>query len=367
VTSDLRVSDLHVAYGSHEVLNGLSLEVASGTFGAILGPSGCGKTTLLRAISGFERPSRGTIDIGGTVVDDGRRHVPPERRAIGYVPQEGGLFPHLTVGQNVGFGVRGRRRRRATVAELLDRVGLAAVAAKYPHQLSGGQQQRVALARALAVQPRLVLLDEPFAALDDTLRVALREEVKAILRDADATAVLVTHDQDEALSLADTVAVVRDGVVAQQATPQVLYASPLDEDLATLVGDANLLDGEVVGRRVTTCLGVHDVAPGAAAPEGLVTVLVRPEQVVDAGEGDEQVVRAVIESTSFHGHDALVRVAPESPTGAPTLVARMPGRSARTVGEVVTMRVVGPVWVWARRTKERPAAPDAGAQVRGQR
>ena len=208
---------------------------------AILGPSGSGKTTLLRLLAGFERADAGTIMIGDVVVDGPGVHAAPERRRIGYVPQEGGLFPHLTVAGNVGFGLAARERRGGKVASMLETVGLGGFGKRYPHQLSGGQQQRVALARALAIEPAVVLLDEPFASLDAHLRASVRADVQEIFRRGGTTAVLVTHDQDEALSVADRVAL-RDGKIAQCATPEDLYRLR-DPELASFIGEANLLEG----------------------------------------------------------------------------------------------------------------------------
>ena len=205
------VTGLHKAFGAHPVLTGVDLEVPAGSLTAILGPSGSGKTTLLRLLAGFERADAGTISIGDSLVDGPGVYVAPERRRIGYVPQEGSLFPHLTVEANVGFGLAARDRRAGRAASMLEMVGLAGLGRRYPHQLSGGQQQRVALARALAIQPAVVLLDEPFASLDAHLRASVRADVQDIFRRAGTTAVLVTHDQDEALSVADRVAALRDG------------------------------------------------------------------------------------------------------------------------------------------------------------
>ncbi len=252
-----------------------------GSLTAILGPSGSGKTTLLRVVAGFERADRGTVTLGGVVVDDGRHLVPPDRRRIGYVPQEGALFPHLTVARNVTFGMDRGARRSGAADELLAMVGMAGLGRRYPHQLSGGQQQRVALARALAVRPRLVLLDEPFSSLDASLRASVRADVRDVLRRAGTTAVLVTHDQDEALSWADHVAIIRDGRIGQFDTPHDVYGRPVDPDLARFLGDANLLAGVADGRSVRTVMGVLPIADGAPAPApgAAMVVLVRPEQV----------------------------------------------------------------------------------------
>ena len=226
------VRGVHKSYGDHRVLRGVDLTIETGSLTAILGASGSGKTTLLRILAGFERADSGTITMGDRVVDDGHRHLAPERRRVGYVPQEGALFPHLSVAGNVAFGLDRAARRGERVSELLELVGLGDLGHRYPHQLSGGQQQRVALARALAINPAIVLLDEPFSSLDAALRASVRADVVTALRTAGATALLVTHDQDEALSMADRVAVLRDGVIAQIGAPQQLYDRPADVDLA---------------------------------------------------------------------------------------------------------------------------------------
>src|SRR5579863_8267098 len=259
------VSGLHKAFGAQPVLTGVDLEVPAGSLTAILGPSGSGKTTLLRLLAGIERADAGTITIGGAVVDGPGAYVPPERRRIGYVPQEGGLFPHLSVAANVGFGLPSRDRRGSRVTTMLDLVGLGGMGKRYPHQLSGGQQQRVALARALAIEPAVVLLDEPFASLDAHLRASVRADVQQIFRAAGTTAVLVTHDQDEALAIADRVAVLRDGRIAQYSAPAELYSRPVDSGLARFVGDANLLDGIRRAGLVDTVLGQLPVDSGHRA------------------------------------------------------------------------------------------------------
>ena len=264
--TQLTVTGLDKAFGRHRVLSGLDLGVAEGSLTAILGPSGSGKTTLLRILAGFERADAGTVRIGAAVADGPGAFLPAERRRIGYVPQEGSLFPHLTVEANIGFGLkRSERRRRdrpGRTADLLDAVGLRGFARHYPHQLSGGQQQRVALARALAIQPEIVLLDEPFASLDAHLRASVRADVQRLLKEAGTTTVLVTHDQDEALSTADFVAVLRAGRIAQCAAPQELYRRPVDADMAAFIGDANLVPGVLNGASVETLFGRLPVEPG---------------------------------------------------------------------------------------------------------
>jgi iron(III) transport system ATP-binding protein len=266
--TQLTMAGVHKTFGDHPVLTGLDLEVPPGSLTAILGPSGSGKTTLLRVLAGFERADAGTVTIGGCLVDSPGVHVPPERRRIGYVPQEGSLFPHLTVAANVGFGLRARQRRGPAIAELLEAVGLAGLGDRYPHQLSGGQQQRVALARALAIRPQVVLLDEPFGSLDAHLRASVRADVARLLAETHTTGVLVTHDQDEALSTADRVAVLRDGRIAQCAPPQELYDRPADADIARFIGDANLIEGTLDDGTVDTILGRLRVEPPAPVSPG---------------------------------------------------------------------------------------------------
>lgn len=353
--SDLSSRGVYKAFGSQAVLTGLDLEVPAGSFTAVLGPSGSGKTTLLRILAGFERPDRGTVAIGGMTVDDSRHHVPPEKRRIGYVAQEANLFPHLSVEANIAFGVRRRRHQSDRIAELLDALGLSSLTARYPHQLSGGQQQRVAVARALAVEPSLVLLDEPFASLDPTLRGAVRADIHTILREAGATTILVTHDQDEALSMADQVAVIRDGVIAQLATPHELYVHPADSELARFVGEANLIEGTAGNGTIDTSLGVLAVLGQARAEPGqAMTVLVRPEQVrIDHGAAPEGAPARVV-STEYYGHDAVVRLAPLSSSLPALIVARVMGDSPFVSGQQVTLSVGTPVKAWPRDAGDAP-------------
>jgi iron(III) transport system ATP-binding protein len=293
----LAVAGLDKRFGAHQVLTGLDLDVPTGSLTAILGPSGSGKTTLLRVLAGFEHADAGTVRIGSALADGPGVFLPPERRRIGYVPQEGSLFPHLTVAANVTFGLSrrkwGRDRRARRCADLLEAVGLGGLDKRYPHQLSGGQQQRVALARALAIEPEVVLLDEPFASLDANLRASVRADVQQLLKESGTTSVLVTHDQDEALSTADRVAVLRDGAIAQCDAPQELYSRPVDADMARFIGEANLIPGILNGSSVQTLLGVLAVTgadagedgPAGAARNGSAgpghrpaMVLIRPEQ-----------------------------------------------------------------------------------------
>jgi iron(III) transport system ATP-binding protein len=335
--SSLTVHQVTKSFGSTPVLTGIDLTVPSRSLTALLGPSGCGKTTLLRLIAGFEEPDTGTIMLGGTTVAGGGRPVAARRRGIGFVPQEGGLFPHLTVAGNVSFGLpRAERRDRRRVGDLLTLVGLdVALADRHPHQLSGGQQQRVALARALAPQPSLVLLDEPFSSLDATLREETRREVAAVLRATGATAVLVTHDQAEALSMADQVAVMRGGRLVQLADPQTLYRHPVDLDTAAFVGDAVVLDADVRAGQAHCALGVLPVPAGCA--DGPARVLLRPEQL-RLGMPGPDLPQGRVRSVDFYGHDA--RVVLELPGGR-QVAARLDGADLPSEGERVGVSVTG--------------------------
>ena len=345
------------AFGGLSVLSGVDLEVPSGSFTAILGPSGSGKTTLLRIIAGFERPDAGEVRLGQRVVDDADHgFVPCERRRIGYVPQEGALFPHLNVGRNVAFGLAREDRHGTRVAELLELVGLSGMARRYPHQLSGGQQQRVALARALAPGPDIVLLDEPFSSLDASLRASVRADVHDVLRLSGATSILVTHDQDEALSMADQVAILRGGVIAQINTPSGLYRLPRDAELAQFLGEANLVEGTASGTMVLTALGQLEMAPGPAVDtpgrgrgngrlaNGPVRVMVRPEQLI-LDEAGARGVPSVVRSYEYFGHDAVVRIQPEI-AGLTELVVRITGAEPLVPGTRVSVSVHGAVVVW---------------------
>jgi iron(III) transport system ATP-binding protein len=349
----LVISGLHKAFGPHPVLTDLELEVAPGSLTAILGPSGSGKTTLLRILAGFEQADAGTVTIGDTVVDSDAIHVAPERRRIGYVPQEGSLFPHLTVAANVGFGLPPRQRLGQRTADLLAAVGLADLGKRYPHELSGGQQQRVALARALAIEPAVVLLDEPFASLDAHLRASIRADVQQIFKDSGTTALLVTHDQDEALAIADRVAVLRNGRIAQYSPPQDLYSRPIDSDLARFIGDANLLDGIRHADTVDTTLGTLPTETTSAPAEPqLVTVLIRPEHIeltpadAHASNGSGPLGRVL--DCEYYGHDAILRVRLEDGGESSPITVRTIGDHKLPPGTLVSLQVKGPARTWPR-------------------
>lgn len=306
--------DVHKSFGDVAAARGVSLALEAGAVTALVGPSGCGKTTTLRMVAGFDSPDRGEIRIGGRLVAGaGGVAVPPERRRVGMVFQQLALFPHLDVGGNIAYGLgrAGRAERRARVAELLELVGLVGYERRRPHELSGGQAQRVALARALGPRPDVVLLDEPFSSLDVTLRAGVRAEVRRILRAAGATALLVTHDQEEALSLGDQVAVMLDGRIAQVGSPDEVYRRPVDLHVAGFLGAANLFEGEVRNGIISTPLGQVRLAGGTSA--GPVTALVRPEDldleaIATGDDNSDAGAIGIVAEVEYYGHDQLVVV-----------------------------------------------------------
>ncbi|MBE2268959.1 MAG: ABC transporter ATP-binding protein [Anaerolinea sp.] len=330
----LECRDLTKHYGATPVLHGVSLTVRAGAITALLGPSGCGKTTTLRLIAGFEFPDSGTITIKGRVVADSRARIPAEDRRVGMVFQEYALFPHLSVGDNIGFGLKGAAgTKKARIDEMLNLVGLAEMGDRMPHALSGGQQQRVALARALAPQPDILLLDEPFSNLDAALRSQVRADVRTILKAAGMTCVFVTHDQHEALSLADEVAVMFDGRIAQIAPPHVLYHAPVDRNVAAFVGESNFLPGLAEGSSVLCPLGRLPLVEPA---HGRVFVLVRPEAVLLGERG----INAQVLWREFYGHDQRVGLKLDD---GKRIVARTSADAVYEPGEVVGLSVKTPV------------------------
>ncbi len=328
-------------FGALEAVAGLDLEVGRGEICSLLGPSGCGKTTSLRLIAGLDRPDAGAIELFGRVLSGNGSFVAPEKRRISMVFQDYALFPHYDVAGNVGYGL-GRRPDPGRVSEVLDLVGMGGLEKRPVHDLSGGQQQRVALARALAPTPELILLDEPFSNLDAGLRERLREDVREILSKAGVTALFVTHDQEEALSVADTVAVMNRGALEQVGTPEEVYSRPATPWVARFLGDVEVLHGEVSDGTASCELGA---LPARGTADGPVEVRVRPESLaVGTGSGPDRGASAVVVSRRFYGHDQLLEL--ELPSGTRVRSRRL-GFPAWHPGDRVKVWIDGPADVVA--------------------
>jgi iron(III) transport system ATP-binding protein len=327
--ASVEVTDVRKTFGDTVAVDGVSLQVPPSQTLALLGPSGCGKTTLLRIIAGLDRPDVGSVRIGGEEVEGPRRYVPAERRRVGLVFQDIALFPHLSVARNVGYGLSRAEVAAGRAAEALDLVRLGHLADRRSYELSGGQAQRVALARALAPRPRVILFDEPFSGLDADLRVQLRAEVAELIKEVQMTAVLVTHDQQEAFALGDRIAVMRDGRLVQQGDASEIYSRPADRWVARFVGEANLLElNGAGGLPIGPVPLMSDVGTASGGH-----VLIRPEHL-SLSAGGEGTVTAI----AFHGHDTTYRV---SVAGVELLVREM-STPRHFPGDRVTARYVGP-------------------------
>lgn len=302
----LELRNVSQSYGDLRVIEALSLQLAKGRIGCLLGPSGCGKTTVLRLIAGFEQLGAGEILLNGTAVATPGFSLPTEKRRIGMVFQDYALFPHLTVFENVAFGLHQMEQSKRTprAMELLGLVGLAGATKKYPHELSGGQQQRVAVARALAPKPDLLLLDEPFSNLDSDLRERLSQEIRAVLKSQNATAILVTHDQNEAFAMADEIGVMDQGRIQQWDTAYNLYHEPNSRFVADFVGKGVFIAGDVTKPgQVTTSLGEMACTESSACPlGGQVDILLRPDDIV---HDDASPLQARVMHKAFQGADIL--------------------------------------------------------------
>ncbi|MGR3564030.1 MAG: ABC transporter ATP-binding protein [Heliomarina sp.] len=312
----LEIRNLVRRYEGRVVVDDVSLTILPGQVTCLLGPSGCGKSTTLRIIAGVEMQDSGEIWVDGKLVCDTHYRVPPERRGIGLMFQDFALFPHLSVADNVAFGLRGasREKKRARVESLLERVDLLRHIDGYPHELSGGEQQRVALARALAPRPRIMLMDEPFSGLDNRLRDGIRDETLGVLKDEDTAVLLVTHEPDEAMRMADEIALMRAGKIVQQGAPYNVYNRPVDRAAVSFFSDANVLQAEVTGALAETAFGQF-LAPGVADGT-MVDIVFRPQHVridFDRGgngprptETDGVAARGVVKRSRFMGHESLV-------------------------------------------------------------
>ena len=333
---DLQVAAARKSFAVTDALRGADLAVESGRTVALLGPSGCGKTTLMRIVAGLETADDGEVRLGGRLLTGDGIHVAPEFRRIGLLGQERSLFPHLSVGANVGYGLARSAERVQRVAEVLDLVDLASFEGRMPDTLSGGQQQRVALARALAPRPRVLLLDEPFQGLDSNLRLDLQREVRALLKSLGATAVIVTHDQDEAFVMGDEVAVMAGGRICQRGAPDEVYARPLTPWVASFVGDVNFVAGSGAGAGAVTALGTVAVYGHCS---GEVSVLVRPSHLrLEAASCDGEGATGRVEELRYYGHATECKVR----LGDALLLARS-GRMPRLqVGDEVRVSYDGP-------------------------
>jgi iron(III) transport system ATP-binding protein len=335
----VRLAGLRKAFGRILAVDGVDLEVRRGEMLTVLGPSGCGKTTVLRLIAGLEVPDRGTIEIAGRRVAGPGGAVPAERRRVGMVFQDHALFPHLTVAGNIAYGIRRDPDKAVRVAELLDLVNLPDASDRMPHELSGGMQQRVAIARALAPRPDVILLDEPFSSLDAALRTQLRGDLREILRSADASAILVTHDQDEALTLGDRMAVMVRGRIEQCDAPELVYGEPSTPFVASFVGTANLLPADCEGGTATTRIGRVRLVGREARHSGRALVVIRPEHLEleegpdgPAGGGTWQVSRR-----RFTGSEILLEIV--APDGARLWSEAGPSVRRLRIGDTVRVRL----------------------------
>lgn len=345
MTYALECSHLSKAFNGQPAVQDVDLQVLPGELVTLLGASGCGKTTTLRLIAGFEWPDTGTIIINGRLVAEDTLRIPAEDRRVGMVFQEYALFPHLSVGDNVAFGVRGKaHEKQQRSQEMLTLVGLETLEKRMPYELSGGQQQRVALARALAPRPDVLLLDEPFSNLDAALRAHVRAEIRQILKKSGITCIFVTHDQEEALSLSDRVAVMFDGRIAQIGTPQQLYHEPINKAVARFVGESNFLEAQAEGMIAQSVIGT---LPLAEATQGAVELMIRPEALHLLQNGAHNLPQAQVIWREFYGHDQRVGLTLEDGTA---LIARVDAAQSFTAGEIVGVEVNAPLRVFPRRT-----------------
>ena len=343
--SALEVVDLQVLLGNKVILDDLSLSLAEGQIAALLGPSGCGKTTLLRAIAGLIRPSEGQIRFGKALVSFSSVHLPPHKRKIGYVPQEGALFPHLNIEDNIAFGIDRatftKQQIHQITKEMLALTGMEGFGQRMPHRLSGGQQTRVALARALAIKPAIVLLDEPFSALDAQLRSELRADVINLLRSQNTTAILVTHDREEGLVSADVIALMREGKIVQQGSPEQVYSSPISATSAISTGDTLVLKAfQLADDTIDYALNPHKSGAQSVTAGHIV---IRPEEIKLHRRLSANSINGRIAKIDYYGHDAMIGIN----LAQEYLQVRIPGPFDFAVGEQVALEHVGPLRFFA--------------------
>ena len=347
--TSLEVSHLEVSFGEKLILDDLSFSLKEGQIAALLGPSGCGKTTLLRSIAGLIQPTAGTIRFGKQLVSLSSLVMPSHKRKIGYVPQEGALFPHLTIAENIAFGLDKslftKDQIRHTIKEMLQLIDLQGFEKRMPSELSGGQQTRVALARALAIKPAIVLLDEPFSALDAELRGDLRSDVIDLLRAHQTTAILVTHDREEALVSADIVALMRDGKIIQQGTPEDVYSLPISPAIAVSTGDALVLSASQSSDGSTHYLFNSSAAKGSVSSQG--QVVIRPEEIKISRTISPDSISGVIAKIEYYGHDAMITIS----VAHESVMVRIPCPFDFHVGDQVALEHVGPVRYFASSVK----------------
>jgi iron(III) transport system ATP-binding protein len=345
--TSLSISHLTVNLGNRTIISDLSFDLAQGEIASLLGPSGCGKTTLLRAIAGLIQPTSGTIRFGSQLVGVSSVVLPPHKRGTGYVPQQGALFPHLNVAKNIAFGLDRNTYTKSEITEItqemLGLIGMKGMDERLPSQLSGGQQTRVALARALAIKPKLILLDEPFSALDAVLREELRTEVVGLLRELGSTAILVTHDREEALVSSDRVILMRDGKVAQNGTPEEVYEAPISADIAASTGDVLILPAEQSANGQT----LYPLSPAGISHSGSATgfVVIRPEEIRVSMSADQGVEGSLVH-IDYYGHDAMLTVSVAQ--SSTPIKARVAGPADFTLGQKVYLQHVGPVRYFSR-------------------
>ena len=336
--TSLEVNELTVRFDGRAIVESLSISVPSGAFAAVLGPSGCGKTTFLRAIAGLITPSAGTIQFGKQVVSLSSCVLPPNKRHIGYVPQEGGLFPHLSVAENIGFGV-GKSEKNEVIDEMLNLIGMKNLAQRKPYELSGGQQTRVALARALAIKPQIMLLDEPFSALDAALRNGLREEVCSLLKERKTTSIMVTHDREEALVSADIVALMRHGHVVQYGSPRSVYSNPISPEIAVSTGDVLLLKAE---RDASNSIRFALAQIDLKGVKELGRLVIRPEEIKVSPEHSVVGLTAIVTKVDYYGHDAVLQLLLDS-WPEEEITARIAGPVGFSVGQKLWVEHAGPI------------------------